>query len=183
MKKLIIGSLVGAILLFGWQSLSWTVLHLHEKEYRYTAAQDSILNVLSSTLTEDGQYGMPRLAPGSTHEQIEEYGKKNEGKPWAMVMYHKAQQSDMTMSIIRGFLICLFVVIMACAIIGRIGNKRFVSIFATTLYIGIICFLFVWYVGHNWMQTPWDVLKPELLDDVVGWGLTGVWLGWWYSRK
>jgi len=26
------------------------------------------------------------------------------------------------------------------------------------------------------MRTPWDVLKPEMLDDLVGWGLTGLWL-------
>lgn len=183
MKKIIIGSLVGAVLLFGWQSLSWTVLQLHESEVKYTPAQDTILNVLNSSITEDGQYGLPNVPPGASHKDMEELGKKMEGKPWALIQYHKTLKSDMTMQIIRGFLISLFCVLLCCVIIGRLGNKTFGSIFATTLYIGIICFLFVWYTGHNWMGTSWGVLKPELIDDLASWGLTGIWLGWWYSRK
>ena len=183
MKKLIIGSLVGAVLLFSWQSLSWTVLQLHESEIKYTPAQDTILNVMSKSITEDGQYGLPSLAPGYSHKEMEDFGKKMEGKPWALVSYNKALKSDMAMQILRGFLICLICVLLVCTIIGRMGNKRFISVFATTLYMGIICFLFVWYTGHNWMGTSWGVLKPELLDDLASWGLTGIWLGWWYSRK
>jgi predicted cobalt transporter CbtA len=48
MKKLIIGGLVGGILLFLWQTLSWTVLNLHAKEYQQAPAQDSVLNFLNS---------------------------------------------------------------------------------------------------------------------------------------
>ncbi|HMD00332.1 MAG TPA: hypothetical protein VKH37_09265, partial [Ferruginibacter sp.] len=172
---------VGAILLFGWQSLSWTVLNLHENEYKYTPAQDTIMKTLSSVLKEEGQYGMPRLAPGTSHEKMEEYGKQNEGKPWAMVIYHPEQKMDMTMQIIKGFIICLVCVWLCCLVIAR-GSKSFMDAFVTALTFGVVCFLFVWYVGHNWMHTPWDVLKPELVDDLVGWGLTGIWLGWWYGR-
>ncbi len=49
MKKILIGGLVGGILLFVWQTISWTVANLHEKGQRYTASQDSILNFLSKS--------------------------------------------------------------------------------------------------------------------------------------
>ena len=55
MKKIFLGSLVGAILLFGWQSLSWTVLGIHEKAMSYTPAQDSLLNTLSNTLKQEAR--------------------------------------------------------------------------------------------------------------------------------
>ena len=51
MKKLIIGGLVGGILLFLWQTLSWTVLDLHGKEYQQAPGQDTVLNSLNSQLT------------------------------------------------------------------------------------------------------------------------------------
>jgi thioesterase domain-containing protein len=54
MKKLIIGSLVGAALLFGWQSLSWTALHIHDDAYLYSSNQDSILATLSRQLPAEG---------------------------------------------------------------------------------------------------------------------------------
>lgn len=88
MKKLLIGSLVGAILLFGWQSLSWTVFHIHEKAYQYTPSQDSLLSVISNTLKTEGQYMLPRTPPDAPREDMEKLGMQMEGKPWAVVTYH-----------------------------------------------------------------------------------------------
>ncbi len=183
MKKIIIGSLVGGILLFGWQGLSWMVMGIHDKEYLYTPAQDNLLSALSGTLTKEGQYSLPNVPPGSTQKQMEDLGKAMEGKPWATVTYHKAYKMDMVMQMIRGFLISLVCVWLCCLVIGKQGEKTFASVFTTALTFGIVSFLFVWYIGHNWGGTPWSVLKPHLIDDVVGWGLAGIWLGWWYSRK
>ena len=57
MKKWLIGSFVGAILIFVWQFLSWTVFQLHEAEAKYTPAQDSILQYLNTQFKETGTYG------------------------------------------------------------------------------------------------------------------------------
>jgi hypothetical protein len=183
MKKIIIGSLVGAILLFGWQAASWMVLGLHDKAMKYTPAEDSLLNTFSNTLTEEGQYVIPGLPPGATQKDMEECAQKNNGKPWAVITYHKTRNTDMAMPIIRGFLICLVCLWLCCLVIAKLANKSFTGVFSTTLTFGLISFLFVWYIGHNWMDTPWDVLKGELIDDIAGWGLAGIWLGWWYGRK
>jgi hypothetical protein len=183
MKKIIIGSFVGAVLLFAWQTLSWMVLNLHQSEYRYTPAQDTIMNVLNNSLAEDGQYVIPNVPVGTSHDEMEAKWKTWEGKPSAIVVYNKVKESNMPKQIITGFLICFICVWFCCMVIGKMANRNFLNAFTTALKFGLVCFLFVWYVGHNWMQTPWSVLKPELLDDLVGWGLVGVWLGWWYPRK
>lgn len=183
MKKILIGSLVGAILLFGWQSVSWTVLKVHDKAYQYTPAQDSLLYVISSTLKTEGQYLLPRVPDNSSHEEMEKMSKQMEGKPWAVVTLHQAYKYDMVMPIVRGFLIALICMILVCQVIQRFGKKTFRSIFTTVLAFGLITFLYVWYNQHNWFSTPWNVLNGELLDTVAGWGLSGIWLGWWYSRK
>jgi hypothetical protein len=47
MKKWLIGSLVGAILVFLWQFLSWTILPIHSGEAKYTPAEKEILTSLS----------------------------------------------------------------------------------------------------------------------------------------
>lgn len=44
-SKTIIGALVGAILLFVWQFLSWGAINFHAGEQRYSVQQDSILSV------------------------------------------------------------------------------------------------------------------------------------------
>lgn len=183
MKKIIIGSLVGAILLFGWQGLSWMVMGIHDSAFKYSPAQDSLLTTISNSLPEEGQYFLPRLPDGASESEKEAYAKSMKDKPWAVVTYHKAYKADMVMPMIRGFLICFVCIWICCVVIGRIERKNFWAAFSTTLSFGVVSFLFVWYMGHNWMDTGWDVLTGELIDSIAGWGLAGIWLGWWYSRK
>ena len=102
MKKWIIGSLVGAIIVFVWQFASWTFLPVHDKSMKYSANQEQIMTTLSANLTEDGMYMMPS-AP--TKKEQQDMMKSMEGKPWATVIYHKSMNTDMTMRMIRGFLV------------------------------------------------------------------------------
>ncbi len=183
MKKILIGSLVGTVLLFGWQSLSWTILHIHEKAYQYTPAQDSLLSAITNTLKTDGQYMLPTTPPDAPYEKMEKMGKQMDGKPWAIVTFHQSYKNDMVMPIVRSFFIALVCVILVCWVIQRLGRRTFGAVFSTVLTFGMICFLFVWYNQHNWLQTSWEVLKGELIDNLAGWGLCGIWLGWWYSRR
>ncbi len=45
-QKTIIGALVGGVILFIWQFLSWTMLNLHGESQKYTAKQNEILQYL-----------------------------------------------------------------------------------------------------------------------------------------
>jgi hypothetical protein len=183
MKKLIIGSLVGAILLFGWQTLSWTMLHIHDKAYKYTPSQDSLLATITNTLHAEGQYMLPRVADNASQEDMEKLGKQMDGKPWAVVTLHNAYKYDMVMPIVRGFLIALVCMLLVCQVIQKFTRQTFGSVFVTVMTFALVSFLYVSYNGHNWFKTPWDVLNGELIDTVAGWGLSGLWLGWWYGKK
>ena len=57
MKKILIGSLVGTLIMFIWSFLAWMILPIHANTYMYTPAQDNILKVL-----QDG-FGNPKYAP------------------------------------------------------------------------------------------------------------------------
>jgi hypothetical protein len=183
MKKWLIGSLVGAILLFGWQFLSWSVLHLHVSEAKYTTAQDSVLNYLSSSLKEDGIYMLPTVPPGSSEKEGMELGKKMNGKPWATVMYKTAFKYDMARPMIRGFLVDLFLVFSLIYILTRGGIPAGYRIFAGSIALGLVTFLWGPYTQHNWFQTPTASLHGHLIDAIAAWGLTGIWLGWWLNKK
>jgi hypothetical protein len=183
MKKLLTGSLVAAVLLFGWQSLSWTALHIHEDAYMYTPAEDTLINFLSVHLPHTGQYMVPRAKPGASEEEMEKMGAALKGKPWAVVTYHAAYNNDMARSIFRGFLIAVFCAVIVCLIVEKLAVKSFGNIFATVISFALISFFFVWYNQHNWFDVPWTIIKGELVDILASWGLAGVWLGWWYRGK
>ncbi len=64
MRKSIIGAIVGGIIIFLWQLLSWGVLNLHEAQQKYTPKQDSILAYLGTQFNDDGSLYAANLCTG-----------------------------------------------------------------------------------------------------------------------
>lgn len=183
MKKMIIGALVGGIILFLWQFLTWTVLNRHEAQQRYTPKQDSIMAYLNTQFSEDGAYMMPIFAPGTPKEEMEKQMMALEGKPGAQVIYRKSMpgMNKMFMNMGRGLLVNLFIIWLLCWLLTKINAPSFGTVFMGTLGTGIITFLHGPYTMHIW-YTSFD-LMAHFTDALIAWGVTGLWLGWWLRRK
>ncbi len=181
MKKWLIGSIVGGIIVFAWQGLSWMVIGIHDSQMKYTPAQAEILSVLNSNLTEDGLYAMPSAA---TKKDAEEVAKGNEGKPWASVIYHKEYHMDTAKRMIRAFLVDIFLVVSLIYVFTRGGATPIPRrVFSGSVAWGLAFFLAGQYMGHVWFDLPWHMIKGELFDQLISWSLCGIWLGWWLNRK
>ena len=181
MKKLVIGALVGGLLVFLWQTLSWTVLNLHAKEYQKAPGQDTIMSFLANHFNETGQYYLPSVDADATAEEQQKIMDAMQGKPWAVVSYHKAYTANMVNNIIRGLLVSIISVLFVCWIIAANPNRTFGGIFISTVLIGIVGYLFIPYSAAIWFETPGPM--TNFLDTLMSWGRCGVWLGWWFSRK
>jgi hypothetical protein len=181
MKKLLIGAIVGGIILFICQFLSWTVLNWHGDAYQYTDKQDAILNYLNTQLDKPGQYHLPDLPPGSSNEQHEALMNSMDGKPWALVQYHQSFKMSMGSNMARGLIVDMLIVAFFCALISRMNSLNFIAILISALFVGMIVFFNVPYTHHIWYQ-DFD-LMAYFADCIVGWGLIGVWLGFLYGRK
>ncbi len=181
MKKILIGGLVGGILLFAWQTVSWTVANLHEKGQQHTPKQDSILSYLNNSGLAKGTYMMPIPAPGTSYEEMEKQMNAGMGKPWAKLSYYKEMNVNMGMNMARGALANIIIVSLLCWIFVQIGSGSFSTYFLGSIAIGIICFTNGVYTGHIWY--PVHDINAFLIDALASWGLVGVWLGWWMSRK
>jgi hypothetical protein len=180
MKKWIIGSLVGAIIVFAWQAASWMFLGIHDNSMKYTPAQNEILTSLSANLKEDGAYMLPNAGPGDDHDKMV---KEMEGKPWATVIYHPSFKSDMVRSMIRGFLVSFVLVLLLVVILTKGGLPNFFGFLTGSLAVGVFTFLWGPYSGHIWFELPWHMIRGDIIDAIAAWGLCGAWLGWWMNKK
>ena len=180
MKKYLVGSLIGGILLFGWQGLSWMVVGIHDTAMKYHPAQKEIMDVLNANITEEGSYVFPS-AP--TKKEQRAMMKDREGKPWASLIYHKSFDGDMTMPMIRGFLVDFFLVISFIYILSRGGSTPIPRrVFSASVAFGLAFFLWGPYTGHVWYNLPWSMITGDFVDSLVAWSLCGLWLGWWLNR-
>ncbi|HMH21952.1 MAG TPA: hypothetical protein VK563_09250 [Puia sp.] len=180
MKKLLIGSLVGGIIIFIWQTMSWTVLDLHHAGQEYTPKQDSILSYLSSQFSEDGSYELPSYPKGTPREVMEKDLPARMGKPWAQLQYHKALDMSMSSNIIRGLIVDIIMVAFLCWILMKLP-PAFGTIFTACLFTGIIVFINSPYTVHIWY--PKADIMAHLGDALISWALCGLWLGWYLKRK
>jgi hypothetical protein len=182
MKKLIIGSLVGGLLIFIWQTLSWTALMLHNPSQQYTAKQDTIMKVLDGL--PEGGYLIPRLPDNATWDDNVKLEKEATGKPWASIQYHKTFSFDTTVMIKnmgRGLAVNFIIAGLFIWILQQFAKLSFGKIFTTSLCIGFAVFLNTAYTGHIWYKM-FD-LYAYLADALVGWCLCGIWLGWYLPTK
>ncbi len=181
MKKLLIGALVGGIIIFLWQFISWAALNLHHASQEYTPKQDSILSYLNTQFSEDGAYLLPAYPKGISREEMEKQMELTKGKPWAQIQYHKALNVNMGLNIVRGFLADIIMVAFLCWILFKLSTPGFGTIFTTCLFTGIIVFINSPYTIHIWY--PKADIWMHFFDALISWSLCGIWLGWWLGRK
>jgi hypothetical protein len=164
MKKTIIGVIVGALILFIWQFISWAAVNLHSNTQQYTPKQTEILKYLGDNL-EEGFYYLPGSAPGTSQEEMQKQYEEDTG---------------MSMNMMRGLLVDILAVFLLVFVLQKMGNPSFQTIVLSSLSVGLIGYLSVTYVNSIWFQTKTLV---DLLDAVVSWGAIGLWLGFWLRRN
>jgi hypothetical protein len=180
MKKTIIGALVGGIILFMWQFASWTFLNLHYPAQGYSPKQDTIMQVLSNNL-EEGGYFLPTTPKDASPEEMEKKMTESMGKPWATIQYHKSLDYNMGVNMARGLVTNIALAWLLIWLLGKFGSNSFGTTFIASLVVGLIVYLNSAYTSHIWYQL-FDI-RAFLIDCVMMWGLTGVWLGWWLNKK
>ena len=181
MKKTIIGALVGAVIIFMVQFLCWTVLNVHYKQQQYTPKQDAILEAINAQEIQSGQYFIPSLPKGSPMDEQNKLASAREGKPWAVVAYHRALHMNMGLNMAKAFGVDLLVTLLLCWILMKINAPSFGTIFLASLFTGFIVFLNSPFTYHIWYETPGQL--ANIIESSAEFGITGIWLGWWLRRK
>jgi len=181
MKKTLVASIVGGIIIFIWQFLSFALINFHKPAQNYTDKQDAIMNFLNTQQLPEGGYFLPNIPDNSTSAQREQAMKEAEGKPWAIVQYHHTLKNNMVMNMIRGLLVNIIIVFLFCWLLKKMAAPRFNTIVLSALAIGLIVFLNAPYTGAIWYESfdTW----AHLADAIVSWGIVGLWLAWWLGRK
>ena len=179
MNKQLIGTLVGALILFFWQFLSWGPLNIHGAENQYTEKQDQIMEFLNGLDLEEGSYFMPNV-PVEKMAERQELLKANEGKPWAKVFYHKDFSMKMGMNLIRGAVIDLVAAFFLVWILMKFEKRDLKNCLMASLAVGLIGYLTIPYLETVWYKVD---NMGHLVDAIVPWTLIGTFLGWYLNRK
>lgn len=180
MNKQIIGTLVGGIILFIWQFLSWGPLNIHKAELKYTDKQDEVMQAINGLNLDPGTYMIPHAPSDMSMEDAQKSVEQYLGKNWARVSIHENYNIDMGSNMFRSIVVNLIAVFLLIWILLRFEHRDFMTCMMASWAIGIMAFLTIPYMNHIWLESS---SIGYLIDVIVQWGLVGAWLGWWLNRK
>ncbi len=177
--KVFISALVGGILLFIWQSLSWAVLNVHGDAMAFSAeGQEEILEAMSEHL-ETNIYYLSYADPEATPE---EFSEQATGRPQALVNYVSEYQNNMGPLMVRGLVYSFFVALVVSLVLARSRNTGFIGRFFTVMGFALVLILFDTLGDMNWWYHPMNWVWPEVIDYLVMFALSGIWMAWWMGR-
>jgi hypothetical protein len=184
MKKIIIGSLVGAIIYFAFQTVMW-VGGFHRNFYSYAEKQDTVLKVLSANLPAEGMFMMPMADPNSPDFKArqEKMEKLMPGKPWAMVFYHPKMNDFSASYLLLGVFYALLAACLASTVLFFGRFPGFWSRFLVSMAFAVFTLAQGVLGNMNWWSFPWSFIQPQVMDLLLGWGLTSAWLAWYVKSK
>jgi hypothetical protein len=171
MKRKLLFSLIGAIIIFAWQFLSYAMPNFHKSASGYTAAQDSILQVIAKQGLGEGMYFLGQPDPSLSQAEQQASMEKMEGKPWAIINYHQTNSMSMAMNMTRGFLVCFVISFLLFWLFLQQKNPTLMNRLYLALAVGIIGFFFVPYTSFIWYKAP-DIFA-HFADAIVPWVILG----------
>lgn len=187
MKKTLLGSLAGGVVLFVWGFFAWTVLPLHDGSFRSLPNTDQVIPALQNNITEDGLYyfpGMPEETPEMSDEQrqsnMDAWMEKHKQGPVGMIVYHpQGMDPMMAGQFVWGFIIFLISAFIASWFLSR-STAVTSSYLSRVAYCGMLGVFvsFVSYISNmNWLYMPMDHTTAMVADTIIGWLLAGLAIG------
>ncbi len=164
-------ALLGGLILFFYQFISFAGANFHGNAQAYTEKQDTIMAFLNSLNLENKQYILPRPAENATAEDQQKYAQESQGKPWAMVNYHGSRNTGMLMPMLRGLLVDILAIFLLFGLLDKVADVNTTQSILYACTVGLFTFLVVPYTNYIWYQTP-DIWA-HLLDALVPYTLIG----------
>jgi hypothetical protein len=193
-KKIILGGILAALLMFIWSSIAHTILPIGEMGFSSTENEDAILAALKANLPGPGLYLMPtaemykaRNLPKDQQEAAMRAGREKwTAGPRAFVNYHPDRAPfgfphqlfhEFAADLVAGWILAFALAMAAVRVTSFGGRVGFVTL------LGLLPYLVISVSHWNWYEFPFVYEMAEFLDTVIGSALAGVGLAWLFRKE
>ncbi|HEV8583229.1 MAG TPA: hypothetical protein VGX68_29525 [Thermoanaerobaculia bacterium] len=174
-KTLIKGALLGGIVLFLWNFISWTAIPWHNATMHRFTDDTQVTAALRENAPRSGVYVYPTEEDSNSEQPV--------GGPTIFLAYSTTGDASMTRPLILSFLLQVIIAGLVTALLYRAknltywGRVAFVTFAAFTA--GVVCFLPPWI----WFRFATDYTLVMLADLTVGGFLLGLVIAKWASPE
>ena len=175
MKPIFLSTIVGGLVLFIWQFLSFAAINLHGPAQQYTPLDREILAHLDALNLDEGMYALGSPSPEERADPEglgAEYMARMEGQPYGVLNYQHEWRGDMTPNLIRSLVMNLIAAALIAWLLSQVKHPTMLKRTLFAIGIGFSGFIFYPYSNFIWFKNP-DIVA-HMIDAIVPFGLVGL---------
>lgn len=174
MRSLIIGALLGAVIAFVWQGISWMALPWHCKSMKKIRNEEFVGWVLKENARKDGVYVIPHFDCDGD-EQSASWKESAEQGPYVFASIRtKGISGSMLGNSVTSFVMFLILSGIATALLMRTGGLSYAGRVLFVFGIGTISAIVATIPMWNWFAFPMSYTLINLGDTLITWLLVGL---------
>ncbi len=180
-----IALLLGALILFIWNAVSWMALPFHSQSL--TNIPESSINIedMRNQLVEDGVYHYPGMPTSMSTEAMSEIEKKLSAGPRITMMVYKSGPTTLwdPMMFLKSFIWNVCIVLLLLLIFKNHPFKSRMDVVLKCVMVGGIVALISDVGLLNWYMFPLDYTLVNIMDRLVSMGLLGLFLSYFTFKN
>ncbi len=179
LKRFILSAMVGTLILFAWNMVSWLVLPFHSNSLRNIPDSALDVMVLKEHLKEDGVYHYPGLPEDSSSESWAVMEEKVKTGPRITLMVYKSGETSLfsPISFLVGLVFNSLSVLLLMFILSNMSNRGRWRVVTVSIAVGLFVSFIKDFPQMVWYLFPLPYTLVEVADTLVATLLLGLFLG------
>lgn len=175
--RIIVGGIVGGIVMFIWGFVSHMLLPLGEAGIKAIPNEDAVITAMSNNIREHAFYIFPSIDPAGSAEQQQAGTEKYKRGPIGILVYNPRgtdplSPRQLATELLSNIGCALVAAFLLSRTLGSLKGVRAKASFVAL--IGLAASLSIDVSQWNWYSFPTSFTVASLLDQVVGFLLTGI---------
>lgn len=175
MFRILLASIIGALVAFAWGFVAWAALDLYHAAFRPLPNEDAVIAVLKTANSPTAAYPFPSMPDAKAGAAVHDaWVAKHKAGPVGIVFYRANGAEPMElMTLVRGY----GIQVIACFLLACMMVAGHLQTWGMRFTLSVIMAAFAVMVSHasnwNWMFFP-DAYSMSMATDVmIGWMLAG----------
>ena len=180
MKKIIIPSLLAAVVIFVWSSISWMVIGWHMIDI-FNLPDESVVQQMDATITEPGIYIYPGYPTDESEAGMEAWTNKHLAGPLMFMVYEPNGSDPMPAGMfIKGFLLNFITAFFASVLLFMTlaQNPSFWRRVTFVVMLAVFAGFMFPFSEWNWWSYPLGYTLVNVADGILTWFFAGMVLAW-----
>ncbi|MEM6263254.1 MAG: hypothetical protein AAGI38_12150 [Bacteroidota bacterium] len=175
-KRIILSLIIGTLLLFVWNAISWMALPFHSQSLKNIPEGIVQLEAMRLQMPEDGVYHYPGLPGENTSKTLDEIEHQLQQGPRITLMVYRNHPTALfdPSTFLYSLLINLLTAGLTLTLISFISQPTAKTVILATLTLGVIAAVVSDVSQMNWYMFPLGYTLVNVGDKLISFGLLSV---------